>query len=249
MAERLINRRQQGDLGEASAIEWLTRQGATVFTPLGHSPAIDLVADFGERVLRIQVKTTTHRRRGVYTAMLATNGGNQSWTRQTKHFDRGRCDALFVLVGDGRRWFIPAGEVDGTRGINLGGAKYAEYEIEPGAPLAALVYGRDTTALESDHTRGSFGAGEPSDSVKVVPTAEWVRIPPPPSSRSMRRVGRGPAGTTSIGPTRKVTLPAATLERVGLAIGDRLHVGALTDGTLILTRIVLPDPVEEQRDT
>jgi hypothetical protein len=36
--DRLINRRQQGDLGEVSAIEWLTRQGATVSAPLGHSP-------------------------------------------------------------------------------------------------------------------------------------------------------------------------------------------------------------------
>jgi len=37
-SQRLINRRRQGDLGEASAIDWLTRQGATVWAPLGHSP-------------------------------------------------------------------------------------------------------------------------------------------------------------------------------------------------------------------
>ena len=43
--ERLINRRQQGDLGEASAIECLTRQGAAVSVPVGHSPDYDLVAD------------------------------------------------------------------------------------------------------------------------------------------------------------------------------------------------------------
>jgi hypothetical protein len=36
--QRLINRRQQGDLGEASAIEWLTSKGATVLIPFGHSP-------------------------------------------------------------------------------------------------------------------------------------------------------------------------------------------------------------------
>ncbi len=45
--KRLINRRQQGDLGEASAIEWFTRAGAVVSTPLGHSPDYDLIADFG----------------------------------------------------------------------------------------------------------------------------------------------------------------------------------------------------------
>ncbi len=59
--DRLINRRQQGDLGEASAIEWLTRQGARVSTPLGHSPDYDLIAEFGERLLRVQVKTSTVR--------------------------------------------------------------------------------------------------------------------------------------------------------------------------------------------
>ena len=56
--ERLINRRQQGDLGEASAIEWFTRAGAVVSTPLGHSPDYDLIADFGDRPLRVQVKTS-----------------------------------------------------------------------------------------------------------------------------------------------------------------------------------------------
>jgi len=39
-----------------------------------------------------------------------------------------------------------------------------------------------------------------------------------------------------------VTLPSAKLGRAGLAIGDRLHVAVLREGTLILTRIVLPDP-------
>ena len=43
-SRRLINRRQQGDLGEASAIDWLTRVGATVSVQLGHSPDYDLIA-------------------------------------------------------------------------------------------------------------------------------------------------------------------------------------------------------------
>jgi hypothetical protein len=43
--ERLINRREQGDLGEASAIEWLIGRGARVLIPFGHSPDYDLVDD------------------------------------------------------------------------------------------------------------------------------------------------------------------------------------------------------------
>src|SRR5688572_27954782 len=49
--QRLINRRQQGDLGEASAIDWLTRGGAGVWAPLGHSPDADLLAEVGGRHL------------------------------------------------------------------------------------------------------------------------------------------------------------------------------------------------------
>ena len=59
MPARLINRSRQGAIGEASAIEWLTRVGATVSLPFGPSPDYDLVADTGGSLLRIQVKTST----------------------------------------------------------------------------------------------------------------------------------------------------------------------------------------------
>jgi hypothetical protein len=35
-------------------------------------------------------------------------GRNQSWTGVVKRLDPARFDYLFVLVGDGRRWFIPS---------------------------------------------------------------------------------------------------------------------------------------------
>jgi hypothetical protein len=56
-----------------------------------------------------------------------------------KHFSSERCDWLFVLVADGRRWFIPASEVGGGDGILLGGPKYAAYEVEPGRPLTEAL--------------------------------------------------------------------------------------------------------------
>jgi hypothetical protein len=90
--ERLINRRQQGDLGEASAIEWLTRQGATVSVPMGHSPDYDLIAEVDGRLWRVQVKTcarreTTSEGEERWPVAICTNGGNQSWTGLTKVFD------------------------------------------------------------------------------------------------------------------------------------------------------------------
>jgi hypothetical protein len=92
---RLINRRQQGDLGEASAIEWLTRIGAGVWTPLGHSPDADLMAELDGQLFRIQVKTTAGRVRTPnghwrWDVSLCTNGGNQSWSRMAKALDPSR---------------------------------------------------------------------------------------------------------------------------------------------------------------
>jgi Holliday junction resolvase-like predicted endonuclease len=132
--ERLSPRRQ-GDLGEFSAMEWLWSRGYAVFFPIGHSPDFDLIAYDGEALVRVQVKTTTRYQADRWEAMLCTRGGNQSWNGLVKLFNASRCDLLFVLVGDGRRWAIPAEAVEGGAGIHLGGPKYARFEVEAGRPL------------------------------------------------------------------------------------------------------------------
>ena len=128
--------RRQGDLGEYSAIEWLGAQGYHVYVPLGHSPDVDLIALDENEILRVQVKTCTRLSpKGRYDVMICTRGGNQSWNGVVKHFSPARCDRLFVLVADGRRWFIPSDAVEGRSGLVLGGPKYAEFDVEPGRPL------------------------------------------------------------------------------------------------------------------
>ena len=131
-----MHRRQQGDIGEASAIAWLAHQGALIFTPLFRSPDYDLIAEMAGRVVRIEVKTSNSRTPvGNWAVAICTRGGNRSWNRIAKRFDRNRCDYLFVHVGDGRRWFIPAARVEGDLGITVGGKKYAEFEIDSGPPF------------------------------------------------------------------------------------------------------------------
>jgi hypothetical protein len=51
---------------------WLASQGAFVFVPIGHSPHVDLVADFGDKLVRVQVKTTTFPRNGRWEVLLST---------------------------------------------------------------------------------------------------------------------------------------------------------------------------------
>jgi PD-(D/E)XK endonuclease len=100
-----ISPRLQGDIGELSAMGWLVRHGAKVFLPLGHSPDVDLVADFGDRLERVQVKTSTVEIRQRWEVSISTSGGNRSWSGLVKYFSPAQCDFLFVHVGDGRRWF------------------------------------------------------------------------------------------------------------------------------------------------
>jgi PD-(D/E)XK endonuclease len=247
--ERLINRCQQGDLGEASAIEWLTRQGATVSMPLGHSPDYDLVAEFGDCLVRVQVKTSTRNEPRVeghrWTVMLATNGGNQSWSGVAKIFDPSRFDLLFVLVGDGRRWVIPADAIESTRSVNLGGTKYSEFEIDPGGPIEHLVYGDGATKLVS--RPGEYASGQSTAPVKGQPQASQVRILPPPSgsggsglrlSRKDRKLGR--PGQTTVGRRRLMTMPHVPFTEAGLKLGDRLRFRADGPGRLVVERIEPP---------
>ncbi|HEY4427152.1 MAG TPA: group I intron-associated PD-(D/E)XK endonuclease [Solirubrobacteraceae bacterium] len=127
--------RKQGDLGELSAMAWLASQGYALYLPLGHSPNVDLIAEGGDTLLRVQVKTSTQYADERWRVMVCTRGGNQSWSGLVKRFSAARCDRLFVLVADGRRWFIPGDAVEGGTAVVLGGPKYSEFEVEPGLPL------------------------------------------------------------------------------------------------------------------
>ena len=127
--------RQQGDLGEIAAQSWLIRNGWAVFAPVNHSPDVDLIAMRDGKLIRGQVKTCGCWRNDRWTVSVCTRGGNQSWNGIVKHFGADRCDYLFVLVADGRQWFIPAQVVEGANGNTLAGPKYSEFEIERGHPF------------------------------------------------------------------------------------------------------------------
>jgi PD-(D/E)XK endonuclease len=248
--ERRINRREQGDLGEASAIEWLTSVGAVVLIPVGHSPDFDLVAAAQGRLLRIQVKTSTqravtpkgHPRSAV---MLATSGGNRSWNGTTKRIDPTRFDYLFVLTADGRRWFIPSMALDVGTSISLGGPKYSEFEIEPGSPIDQIVYG-EGRPLESQPASGEYPSGQRMATVNRPAQPSQVRILPPPfrqrpgfqPTKYERSLAR--SGKAIVNQKRRVTLPQRACIEAGLQADDRLRVRSEGDGRVVLERIEPP---------
>jgi hypothetical protein len=130
-----LKRFEQGDLGELSAMQWLAARGGKIAVPVGHNEHWDLVAELDGSLLRVQVKTSGFWRNNRWEVTLCTRGGNRSWGGVAKRLDPTRFDYLFVHVGDGRRWFIPASAIAATSSLLLGGPKYDLYEVEPGSPF------------------------------------------------------------------------------------------------------------------
>ncbi len=216
---------------------WLTRLGAHVWVPLFHSPDIDLIAQLEERLLRVQVKTSSVASNGRWKVSIATRGGNQSWTGTVKHFDHSRCDFLFVTVSGGRSWFIPATAVDGATGVCLGGPKYAEYEVPESGAMPEAIERR----LECAAPRGSAVVGETGRSVKSVAQPKWVRLPPPPLRPSeplhLQPVKQRSKGRSRLSPGHQMTVPIGPFRAAQLAPGDQFEVVATGPGELQLSRI------------
>lgn len=238
-------------------MEWLASKGAIVWVPLGHSPDVDLIAELDERLLRVQVKTSTLRRKTPrgherWGVAVATNGGNQSWSGRSKTFDPAKVDYLFALVGDGRRWMIPASAVEAERQITLGGPSYSEFEIEPGTPIDQVVYPDSPARLELPPQQGGAPeSGEPGRPVKSVALLEWVRVPPPPSPRQPLVGGETSTPLrfqrTRISSQHQVTIPSVAFRGASLNPGDRLHASADGVGRVILERVdplVVAEPDE-----
>jgi hypothetical protein len=145
----MLTPREQGDFGELSAMCWLAWQGAHVAVPVGNNRHWDLIAELDDRLLRVQVKTSRFFRFDRWEVRVSTSGGNQSWNRLVKLLDPSRFDYLFVLVGDGRRWFIPAEHVGGGSHLRLGGPKYADFEVARGDPIPGCAPEKTVSTIAS----------------------------------------------------------------------------------------------------
>jgi hypothetical protein len=242
MVERRINRRQQGDLGEASALEWLTAQGATVFLPFGHSPDIDLIAQFGGSLTRVQVKTsvcrvTTPSGLGRWSVLISTRGGNRSWSGTAKLLDPELIDFVFALVGDGRRWFIPVDEIEARSCVQLGGPKYSEFEIGSAPDLENTVYGTVPAAPTITAALGGVSKRSTDGDCKSSGSAFAGSNPASPIPSAAERSERTPTGQTRVSGNRQIVIPKRAFEEAELQRGDRLKAVARRPGEVTFQRI------------
>lgn len=137
MSMRRSNPRLQGLIGVGAAIDWFTRAGYVVSIPLNDNQPYDLVVDDSERLLRVQVKTTTARGRyGNFQLALQTAGGNQSFHTR-KPFDNTASELLFALTDAGDVYVIPCHAIAARTMISLCG-KYDAYR-QPRWPDPAAV--------------------------------------------------------------------------------------------------------------
>lgn len=110
----------QGLIGVGDAIHWFIVNGYCVSIPVNDSQPYDLVVDGGERLERVQVKTTTCRSpAGRFIVQLETRGGNQSFN-SGKKFDPAAADLLYVLTDDSERYVIPTKAIAARSGLTLG---------------------------------------------------------------------------------------------------------------------------------
>ena len=55
-------------------MEWFVSKGAGVYFPLGHSPHSDFLAEFSDRLVRVQVKSCTAFRMNRWQVSICTRG-------------------------------------------------------------------------------------------------------------------------------------------------------------------------------
>lgn len=129
---RRQNPRWQGEIGLTDAIGFFGRREMVVSIPLADNQGYDLVVEWRRQLLKVQVKTTTHRtQRGRFAVMLATAGGNQSFNT-VKPFEATEVDLVYVLTNDGDRYVIPASAITARRTLCLG-LKWESFRIDPEA--------------------------------------------------------------------------------------------------------------------
>jgi len=112
-----MNSRTQGAIGVGRAIAYYSAKGWAVFTPVVDMSRYDLIIDNGDRLLRVEVKTTTREKGQVN---LRTMGGNQSWNGVVKRISSSDCDIVFavnLITGTEREY--PVAELEGKSSISV----------------------------------------------------------------------------------------------------------------------------------
>lgn len=131
--ERCKNTKSQGIIGLGRAIEYFTSIGWIVSLPLNDSQDYDLIVDDGNKLLKVQVKTTNCKKNKdgtIFALNLAVMGGNSKENFVHKTNTQIEYDYLFAVSGDGKEYLIPKSELMNVeKSISLGSKLKKSFEI------------------------------------------------------------------------------------------------------------------------
>ena len=105
--------KSKGDISELRVATELTRAGYAVSKPLGENQRYDLIADDGERLHRVQVKTGRLRRGVIMFNCCSTHGHRRTGNLATRPYT-GQIEFLAVYCPDTEKVYVVP-EADLTR--------------------------------------------------------------------------------------------------------------------------------------
>ena len=89
----------QGDLAENVAILYFTSIGYLVSKPVTHSSYYDIIVDNGEKLLKVEVKSSKYEKsNNSYEITLKTSGGNRKSNYISKLPNDVNTDYLFAVI-------------------------------------------------------------------------------------------------------------------------------------------------------
>lgn len=111
------------------AAAWFETRGYRVSDAADDLPYDLIVHRTGARPLLVQVKSSTNQdTSGAWTARVSRMGWEHG--RTALRYQPEDVDFFFVITGDGRAFLLPYSAVAGRGSLNVGGVKYAEYEVD-----------------------------------------------------------------------------------------------------------------------
>jgi hypothetical protein len=106
-----------GDRSELEVMGALIRNGYRIALPFGENHRYDLIADDGERLYRVQVKTGRLRRGAIRMTCQSAHWHRRRPGREASRSYRGQIDFLAVYCPDNRKvYVVPESEMVGSSG-------------------------------------------------------------------------------------------------------------------------------------
>lgn len=122
-----MSTKEKGDLAVAKAIAYFVEQGCEILLPIGDKKKYDLVIDFNNKLLKVQCKYTSAKKRsGNYEVQLRVCGGNSG--RVIYRYEETDFDFLFVYTEGKKMYLIPSNEL--TSSTITVGKKRSKYEVK-----------------------------------------------------------------------------------------------------------------------